>query len=541
MMESFVSCVAQLRHSEAMTHCTKGLKKNTHTRRHLTHLAGLEQAYFDGKVLPPATRPDKPPPTSPAGLREQYRALSEELKPMRRPSSGARTPLSIELEVFDPLRLAPLVGKYCRLRCDLIALYCELRSLGINVVDSIPRLRSLLTAATDLKPQGGDSRSSSGGGGDAAAAQEKLHQLIQLEIDYVLSVHECLWEVNRLQYPASIVHLASAKRKLAKLQQIVTAAHTKPPRLVEYLASLYSAAHGKVTTVFLHALASPFTRDATDDDDSVDDGIASLKDSINTARLHALWPTCARSKRSTFGFGEQDSGATPNVLMSVESVQEHFAEASDVERPTFHVLYNAAAHGFSSTFGAGSWSHRRVVPRYVFCAQREVDEHEGLTGLDGFPCVASYPTGAEPCSQQVVATLASLPLLDAGNVAQLPCRLVVEVLDRERDEKKRQLRMQVLTAKKVEQERSRSVEPAAAAAAATAAPTQQDSPGRQARLFRGEVDPTSELQPRQKTEDEVGDAAPVAAASGAAAGGAGGGGGGGGGRLVVVVVVVVVV
>ena len=272
-MESFVGCVAQLRHSEAMTHCTKGLKKNTHTRRHLTHLAGLEQAYFDGKVLPPATRPDKPPPASPAGLREQYRTLSEELKPMRRPSSGARTPLSIELEVFDPLRLAPLVGKYCRLRCDMVALYCELRSLGINVVDSIPRLRSLLTAATDLKPQGGDSRSSSGGGGgDAAAAQEKLHHLIQLEIDYVLvyllnatpltpfasispstyhafhpqSVHECLWEVNRLQYPASIVHLASARRKLAKLQQIVTAAHTKPPRLVDYLASLYSAAHGKV-------------------------------------------------------------------------------------------------------------------------------------------------------------------------------------------------------------------------------------------------------------------------------------------------------
>ena len=303
----------------------------------------------------------------------------------------------------------------------------------------------------------------------------------------------------------------------------------------------------QVTTVFLHTLASPFTRDAADEEDSVDDGIASLKDSISTARLQALWPTCARSKRSTFGFGEQDSGATPNVLMSVESVQEHFAEASDVERPTFHVLYNAAAHGFSSTFGAGSWSHRRVVPRYVFCGQREVDENEGLTGLDGFPCVASYPTGAEPCSQQVVATLASLPLLDAGNVAQLPCRLVVEVLDRERDERKKQLRMQVLTAKKVvcplspplttpsllrlrprpnahtscqEQERSRSVEPAAAAAVAPAVPVQQESPGRQAQLFRGEVDPTSELQPRQKTEDEV-DAAPAAA--GGAAGGAGGG------------------
>eukprot|EP01061_Rhynchopus_euleeides_P015276 TRINITY_DN2611_c0_g1_i1.p1 TRINITY_DN2611_c0_g1~~TRINITY_DN2611_c0_g1_i1.p1 ORF type:complete len:252 (+),score=89.86 TRINITY_DN2611_c0_g1_i1:1924-2679(+) len=115
-------------------------------------------------------------------------------------------------------------------------------------------------------------------------------------------------------------------------------------------------------------------------------------------------------------------------------------------RPTMYILYNATAHGFSSTFNL---SEKRVaLPRYLPCGQRELPPSDSLSGLKGFPCIAMFPLGAPACPQEVVALLAQMPLLDSGNVVLSPSRVVVEEVDRTKEERSRQQRMEEMTARR---------------------------------------------------------------------------------------------
>ena len=207
-----------------------------------------------------------------------------------------------------------------------------------------------------------------------------------------------------------------------------------------------SLSHLQVTLVFLEALGKPVHADLCSEHD-FDDAVSRIKESIDHAGLHPLWTLPGRSRiRSGFALlGYDTEGLASNVLRALDALRDE-AHAKLGVRPTLHILYNAAAHGFSSTFNLSN--NRVALPRYLACGQRELPENESLTGLKGFPSVATYPPG-ETCPQEVVALLAPMPLMDAGNAALSPSRVVVEEVDRFRDERSREQRLRAMSLRRV--------------------------------------------------------------------------------------------
>eukprot|EP01059_Diplonema_ambulator_P003666 TRINITY_DN1337_c0_g1_i1.p1 TRINITY_DN1337_c0_g1~~TRINITY_DN1337_c0_g1_i1.p1 ORF type:complete len:225 (+),score=37.55 TRINITY_DN1337_c0_g1_i1:42-716(+) len=214
-METYVQLISQLKHGEASNHAKatfkKGgevqladSKKQSELKKALVLLSHVEHAYFDGKLL---RAPGKGSEKSKnlLNIDARYHHVLEQLHPIELVTEPSGSNHSKRAKINESANLA--LQKYCSLRSELVGLYRELAYKGFNFIESIPKIRSLLNLTTDLKPQ--DS---------SMEAQANLHELLQVELEFLLSVHQCLWEANRLQVSASVVHMMAAKKKLARLQ-----------------------------------------------------------------------------------------------------------------------------------------------------------------------------------------------------------------------------------------------------------------------------------------------------------------------------------
>eukprot|EP01063_Lacrimia_lanifica_P035840 TRINITY_DN6945_c0_g2_i1.p1 TRINITY_DN6945_c0_g2~~TRINITY_DN6945_c0_g2_i1.p1 ORF type:complete len:605 (+),score=177.05 TRINITY_DN6945_c0_g2_i1:139-1953(+) len=414
-MDRFVKHISLLEHGAAAQYAKTAYKRYADFKKVLVALAALEEQYFDGRVL------RKGGAAVDGDLQRQYDAVMAPLEAVKE-APPAAAGVDGDSQESDRVLLAQL-QLYCTLRCQLVGLYRDIFAGGVNVVDYIPKLRSLLTSCTDLKAE----RCSRA----RAEPSRYLYALMQQEIEFLLSVHECLWETNRLQYSAAVVHLAAARRKLKDLDSQQAQVKSK---LITALLALYAAAYAKVTLVFLRILhdptshateppaAEPEAGDAQPRDTDADaaDATARMKETIDAAQLAGIWPVCKKTKR-----GKEGGDPAANVLRALDALREE-AQGRMGAMPSFHVFYNASAYGFTDTLNLSAT--RQPLPRYIPCGQRELDEGNALTGLRGFPCIASYPVSCA-FPQSLLPLLSTLPLMDAGRVEFFPATPIIEVFD----------------------------------------------------------------------------------------------------------------
>ena len=220
-------------------------------------LASLEHAYFDGKLLIPIVKGKL---NTSLDMRVKYEETITRLSQLY----GALSPPPLDdSNGHGDAKVASVLRRYCSIRKELISVYRDFHTSGINFVESIPRLRTLVTLSTDLKPEIDRSDDS-----HSLQYQQHLYTLAHIELQFLLNINQCLWEGNRLQLPASVFHLSAAKRRLSSLQAMMpnTRRSTKlteridstqsSVKLLSFMASLYSSSHGKMSLVFLHTLTS---------------------------------------------------------------------------------------------------------------------------------------------------------------------------------------------------------------------------------------------------------------------------------------------
>ncbi|KAJ9464206.1 hypothetical protein DIPPA_16584 [Diplonema papillatum] len=434
-MEEYVDLISNLRHSDAADFAKSFYKTEPVLKKALLLVTGLEDAYFAGRVLQPRGS------RATQDLRASYDLISGQLR---------------SLATEYPSILGMSLSYYCAVRSGLVLVYRDIASAGIALVEYIPKLRSLATLATGLRPP--DSGKDS--------AQARLHRLVQLEIDFLLAIHQSLREVNRLQYPACVVHLSVAKTKFQQLSEIADRVNKKKRtwKLLQYLATLRTSIHGKVTLVFLDALQRPVVAAAPEVDLSASlntmTGSTNMLDerqkrdcsaepandferihsAIDAAGLAALWPSGRAPRRTAFSRAKEgDAELTHNILRAVDELLEDLSAKCEC-KPSLHVFYNAAAHGFTLPLNLSN--HRVPLPRYLPCGSKDLPNAETLVGMRGFPCILSYADRRRAtCPADVATLLTGLPLSDAGRVALLPCEVFSERLSYQSVNRRRQVKL----------------------------------------------------------------------------------------------------
>eukprot|EP00755_Sulcionema_specki_P025627 Sspe_Gene.83756::Locus_54944_Transcript_3_3_Confidence_0.600_Length_587::g.83756::m.83756 len=172
-LHTFVTHLASLHHQGADEHARLNFKRLPELRSALVLLASADQAYYDCQ------------------LRTIQDSKKLTLDVCYRYAESCRILEGVPVEP-DTGSILEALQKYCKIRKEVAGIYRALDESGINVVTGIPKLRSLLIEVTNLKPTATSK-------GHQPNGLSRLHELVQLELDFLVAESQCLWESNRLE------------------------------------------------------------------------------------------------------------------------------------------------------------------------------------------------------------------------------------------------------------------------------------------------------------------------------------------------------